>query len=365
MNNYAVITNASNINKNKWYSFVCNHPHGNIFQTPEMYNVYQQTKKYQPRFVAVLDENEEMVGILLAVIQKEHSGLLGKFSSRSIVWGGPLVQKCDSGLLDCILREYNKSIKGAAIYTQFRNLWDWKDKKGLFESNGFNYEDHLDILFDLKKSENDLWKEMRGTRRKGIKRAYNKGVEIRGIDLTINQTLNEAYTLIHNVYRNIKLPLPAKCFFQNAVEIMNRNKYLYTIGAFLNAELIGVRFVLCYKNLIYDWYAASKVDYLSYRPNDVLPWEIMKWGRNNAYEVFDFGGAGKPGVPYGVRDYKLKFGGKLVNYGRFFKIHHPLIYNLSKIGFKIWKSAITPVGRVMMKPPRRGGRKPLGPVLRS
>ena len=36
-----------------------------------------------------------------------------------------------------------------------------------------------------------------------------------------------------------------------------------------------------------------------------------------------FGGAGKPDKPYGVRDYKLKFGGQLVNWGRFEKVHKP------------------------------------------
>ena len=138
------------IDKEEWGEFVYKHPHGNIFQTPGMYDIYQQTKKYEPIFLAVVNENKEIIGTLLAVIQKEHSGLLGKFSSRSIVWGGPLVKNYDSGILDCILSEYNKTIKGKAIYSQFRNLWDWKDKKRIFESNGFNYEDHLDILLDLE-----------------------------------------------------------------------------------------------------------------------------------------------------------------------------------------------------------------------
>ena len=42
MNDYSVITNGNNIDKNKWSEFVYNHPHGNIFQTPEMYEVYHK-----------------------------------------------------------------------------------------------------------------------------------------------------------------------------------------------------------------------------------------------------------------------------------------------------------------------------------
>jgi len=33
-------------NKNDWSKFVYNHPHGNIYQTPEMAEVYKRTKNY-------------------------------------------------------------------------------------------------------------------------------------------------------------------------------------------------------------------------------------------------------------------------------------------------------------------------------
>ena len=325
------------IDKEEWGEFVYNHPYGNMFQTPEMLDVYKKTKNYEPVFLAVGNNAGEMSGILLAVIQKEYSGVLGNFTARSIIHGGPLIKDDDPAVLGFTLKEYDKIINKKAIYSQFRNFRGWGDLKEIFIKNGFEYEDHLDILFDLKKSEDDLWKEMKGTRRKGIKRSYNKGVEVRSIDLTNNKIINEAYNIIHNVYSKIKLPLPGEDFFKGAVEIMDRNKYLYTIGAFLNAELIGVRFVLCYKNLIYDWYAASKDECLSSRPNDVLPWEIIKWGVNNGFDVFDFGGAGKPGIPYGVRDYKLKFGGQLVNFGRFIKVHNPLLMELGKAGLNLYR----------------------------
>jgi len=76
---------------------------------------------------------------------------------------------------------------------------------------------------------------------------------------------------------------------------------------------------------------------LEYRPNDVLPWHIFLWGKQNGFKVFDFGGAGKPNIPYGVRDYKLKFGGKLVNFGRFELIHKPVLYRLGLIGLFLFK----------------------------
>ena len=61
------------------------------------------------------------------------------------------------------------------------------------------------------------------------------------------------------------------------------------------------------------------------------------WGIDNNYEIFDFGGAGDPNKPYGVRDHKLKFSGELIEFGRFEKIHKPLMMKISKFGLKIYK----------------------------
>ena len=57
------------------------------------------------------------------------------------------------------------------------------------------------------------------------------------------------------------------------------------------------------------------------------------------FKSFDFGGAGKPDVPYGVRDHKLKFGGQMVEYGRFEKINNKLVYSIAS-KFIAWKKRL-------------------------
>jgi serine/alanine adding enzyme len=48
------ITNSPD--KTQWCEFVYNHPQGNIFQTPEMAEVYERTKNYEPITLAVVDD---------------------------------------------------------------------------------------------------------------------------------------------------------------------------------------------------------------------------------------------------------------------------------------------------------------------
>lgn len=322
------------IAKEKWSAFVHNHPHGNIFQTPEIFDVYKKTKNYEPVFLAVVNNRGEILGALLAVIQKEYSGVLGNFTARSIIHGGPLIKDDDPDVLDFILKEYNEIIKKKAIYSQFRNFWDWGDSKEIFITNGFEYEERLNILIDLTKSEEQLWKEVYSKRRNEVRRATKEGAYF-SIEHT-EDSLKKCYGILQEVYSRVKLPIPDYNLFYKLYR-MGSNSKLIIFCACYESEIIGCMLALSYKDTIYDFYAGSMINFYNKYPNDLIPWEVFKWGKENGYKVFDFGGAGKPNVPYGVRDYKKKFGGDFVNYGRYEKVHKPLLMRFGKLGLKLWQ----------------------------
>ena len=48
-------------------------------------------------------------------------------------------------------------------------------------------------------------------------------------------------------------------------------------------------------------------------------------------------GAGSPDEDYGVRDFKAKFGGRLVEPGRFISTHSILKYWIANNGFKLYQ----------------------------
>ena len=316
----------------KYFSF-----NTNIFQSPQMFKVYQKTKNYEPLFLVAVNEEEEVVGSLLAVIQKEHSGFLGKFSARSIIMGGPVVKDNDTVVLDYLLKEYLKQIKGKAIYTQVRNFVDQSWAKKTFEENGFNYEPHLDIIHYIDQPLDKQFSMIHKGRRKNIRRAERAGVIFK--EINTEKEFDQAIELVASTYKRVKLPMPPKSFFFNSLEYLTSD-VLKTFIAEYKREIIGCRMVLCYNDLIYDWYAGASGKYLNLYPNDFLPWKILEWGHNNGYKIFDFGGAGKPGVPYGVRDHKMKFGGELVEFGRFEKIHNKLLLQIGKFGLALYKRVI-------------------------
>lgn len=319
----------------RWSEFVYHHPRGSIFQAPEMYEVYKHTKNYEPFFFGVVSDTGEIHASMLAVVQREYGKFIGKLTSRAVVWGGPLVKDDDKSICAMILGEYGKIMRKFAIYSQFRNLWLSDSLKHLFTKNLYVYEDHLNILVDLRKPEDVLWKEMHSKRRNEIRRALKEGTYVR--ELVFPSEIEVMYDILREVYTNAKLPLADKSMFMAAFEILQPRGLSRYFGAFNNGNFIGVICLLTYKHVIYDWYAGSLRQYFCKYPNDVLPWEVFRWGKEQGFSVFDFGGAGKPDKEYGVRDYKKKFGGRIANFGRFRKIHQPVKYQLAKLGFKAWR----------------------------
>jgi len=332
--NHRIVTSANGIDSASWERFVKNHPKGNIFQDPIMYAAQEGIANHSP-FVFSAYDGVQIVGILSGVVINEYSGFIGDLSSRAIVFGGPLVNEADNSIGTLLLRCYEESLRKKVVYSQFRNLFEMDWIKTTMAGMGFHYEDHLNIVIDLNESEEEIWKRIHSKRRNEIRRAKKEGTTFKVREDA--SALERAYDILNEVYHHARLPLPDLNLFRAIYSRSTSKKGLKIFAAEHGGEMIGVMLALVYKDRIYDWYAGSYRRYYDKYPNDLIPWEAMLWGKANGYNIFDFGGAGKPGVSYGVRDYKMKFGGQLVNFGRFQKAHRPMVMKIAKTGFKAWQ----------------------------
>lgn len=330
------ITSSPDIKQ--WSEFVHSHSHGNIFQAPEMAEVYKRTKNYEPISLAVVDTgNDKILAVLQAVVIREISGFLGSFSARSIVQGGPLFLNTEKGIVavNTLMEYYDNFARKKSIYTQIRNMWDTSQISNIFNGLGYVYEDHLNFLVDLTKSREELWSNLSKKRRNGIRRAEKREVIIR--EIKDKSLIPLFYDIIQETYGNVKLPLADLSLFKSTFNILTPKNMAKFFLAKHEDKNIGAIVVLTYNGTIYDWYAGASIDYLRLLPNDILPWHVMEWGSDNEHHTFDFGGAGKPNEEYGVRDFKKQFGGKLVNFGRYQKIHSRIKMKIAESGFKVYR----------------------------
>jgi len=333
MNNELKVTTKLDIKQ--WSEFVSNHPKGNIFQTPEMYEVYKRTKRYEPIFLAVVDSSEKVQALLLAHVIREFDGFIGSFSSRSIIQGGPLFVENDAGedALKLLLIDYDKIANKKALYTQIRNLYDTSKFKEVFLQNGYGCEEHLNFLVDLTKSKDELWQRLTKKRRNRIRMARKKGVTIE--EVNDKNLISVFCSLIHEAYKNARTPLADVTLFESVFDLLVSKKMAKIFLAKYENTYIGTMCVLMYNTRTYNWYAGASKKYLQLCPNDLLGWYSIEWGLENGYKIFDLGGAGKPNEKYGVKEFKKQFGGEVVNFGRYLKIYSPRKLWLAEKGFKV------------------------------
>lgn len=248
-----------------------------------------------------------------------------------------------SHTLDSLLKALNVFLGRKAVYTEIRCCSPELAYNDVYISNGYVFEDHLDIIIDLTPGCDNLFNLISKTRRKQILRGYSRGVHVDVVSRNDIASIQKCYDIVSRLYTKISLPCPDWNVWLSALTYNPKKDEPKAVcfAARFDDLIIGTRVVICFKKRIFDWYAASMDDHNDKYPNDILPWEVFKWGHENGFEEFDFGGAGKPNIPYGVRDYKLKFGGVLVNHGRFQRINSPLRYAIASMGFKVFRRVIT------------------------
>lgn len=311
-----------------------------------------------------INQSENIAGSLLAVMLHEpppKNALLKPFgklhrllTARTIVYGGPLLapgtRLQQEITLKLLLKGLYTRVKKQSLFTQFRNSFDLNDMKPLFRELGYSWQDRLNLLVDTTSAEK-AWKNMTNNRRRQVQRSLDNGATI--INHPTQKQIGHFYDILKNHYRKkVKKPLPAKAFFlalhhlskpgNSQATNPNDTSDIPVVSFFLVAckeQIIGGSVcVLKHNRSMHEWYACG-LDH-EYKKQHVYPsvlstWAAIEFAANNNIHTFDFMGLGRPEVPYGVRNFKKEFGGRLSNPGRFNKINRPLLFTLAEIGYNL------------------------------
>ena len=321
----------------QWSEFVYRHPYGNIYQTPEMAEVYKRTKNYEPISLAVIDENDNIIALLLAVVIKEMRGILGTFSARSIIEGGPLFVEGEKGIkaVSLLIHKYEEITRRKSIYSEIRMINKMSQMESILVQQGYFFEDHYNAIIDLNKSKEELWKQLKRDRKRGIKKAKELNVVVE--ECTKKEEIPICYNLILRTYRNARIPLADISLFEAAFDILVPRHEAVFLFAKHDDKCIATQIALIYKDTIYAWYTGAIREYLSHHPGDLLIWYLLEWGAENGYKVFDFGGGGTPTKNQNIRYYKSRFGAVFPNYGRYKKVYSPIKMKIAEKGFEIYR----------------------------
>ncbi|MCD6179259.1 MAG: peptidoglycan bridge formation glycyltransferase FemA/FemB family protein [Bacteroidales bacterium] len=314
-----------------WDNFVLQHSRGNAFQTNLMFDLYHQANDFTPYYcLAINTQNKRIIAGFLFVIQKTPYPIIGKWLKRSLIIGGPLLPQKGSKIFSGLMKTYTSFVKRRAIYSEIRNIHNWSYFTDEFRECGFKYEPHLNYFVPLKNDE--LEPKLSKSKIRQVKKGFERGAVI--IDNPTIEQVKDFYQILRNLYnKRIKKPLPSWSFFKAFYEFhVKENVGKYLLVSYHNKIIGGIMLPLYNGKTVYEWYVAGNdKEFKKLYPSVLATWTGLHFAKENKYSSFDFMGAGFPNIPYGVREFKSKFGGQLVNYGRFRKIHYKSIYYLAQL----------------------------------
>ncbi|MFZ4522765.1 MAG: hypothetical protein ACOYNC_13735 [Bacteroidales bacterium] len=321
------------VNRDKWKLFISQNKFATPFQSVEYYDFINSVPKQVAKVFAI-EINDILQALCVVVFQRE-KGTKGYFSRRAIINGGPLLIDGEAGKLALahLMNFINITIKGKVIYGEIRNLVDYHNYKECFLTNNWYYEPHLNVQIQIKnKSREAILRSMKYQRRREVSLSIKSGVITKQAN---NQNeIQKLYLILKNLYKvRVKSPLPTLDFFLKL--------YLSEVGkVFLvihDNQIIGGTFCIYNMDLSVNtiYYCGLRNYHRNIFPTTMAVMAAIEFGINYEMKLVDLMGAGKPDAEYGVRNYKIEFGGELVEHGRFKNIYSPFLFRLGTIGLEL------------------------------
>jgi CelD/BcsL family acetyltransferase involved in cellulose biosynthesis len=320
-----------------WRRFVAEHLGGSVFHTPEMFQVFARTKGHQPAMWAAVDsDGQRVLALLLPVQITLIGGLLRRLTTRAVVYGSVLCEPGPAGTeaLAVLLRTYVQEVGREVLFTELRNLSDLSPIQSTLTDCGFVYEGHLNYLIDLDRPVEEIMQGIGARTRKNIRRGLRRG-EVVIEEIVTREQIPLCYGVLRKTYAAARVPLADYSLFEAAFDILYPRGMIRFVLARVGDAWAGTSVELLYKDIVYGWYGGVDREYSDYAPNELLMWHILQWSAEHGYRTYDFGGAGKPDEEYGVRDFKAKFGGELVSFGRNTYTHAPWMRWVSEQGYRL------------------------------
>jgi serine/alanine adding enzyme len=329
---------VNTLDEQTWRQFVEQHPQGNAFHTPEMFQVFVQAKNHHPDLWAVIGDDGKIRVLFLPVQITLYGGPLRRLTTRTVAYGGLLCDpsSADGEALAALLGAYANAVGREVLFTELRNLSDTNAIQPKLNQCGFVYHDHLNYLIDLNRPIEEVMKGIGTRTRKHIR----QGLRTREViveEVSNRNQIKVWYGLVQASYTAARVHLADLSLFEAAFDILHPQGMIKFWLAHVGDVPVAASAELIYKDVMYGWYSGTDRTYSSYSPGELLMWHILEWGAENGYKVYDFGGAGTPQEKYGVREFKAKFGGKLVCFGRNTYVHAPHILNLSQLGYRLYR----------------------------
>jgi FemAB-related protein (PEP-CTERM system-associated) len=158
------------------------------------------------------------------------------------------------------------------------------------------------LILELEDNPDLLWKRFDAKLRNQIRKAMKSGLSASWHG---SEGLSDFYEVFAANMRELGSPVHSRNFFTAVLEEFEDSAKLMLVRK--GDQMIGGALCFFFKDTLLVPWASSLREYFSLCPNNLLYWEMIRWGCRNGYKRFDFGRS-SPGS--GTYHFKKQWGTK-------------------------------------------------------
>lgn len=192
---------------------------------------------------------------------------------------------------------------------------------------------------DLTKNEEGLLAGMKAKTRYNIRLAAKKGVVV--LEDSSNSGFNDYWKLMKETTSRQAFYAHNRAYHLKMWQEMKKAGQAHLLKAVYKKEVLAVWIVFILNDVLYYPYGASSRKHRELMVNNLLAWEVIKFGKKKGCKLFDMWGSlgknpDKNDPWYGFHKFKEGYGGELVEFvGSWDLVISPVLYWLYRFGEKV------------------------------
>jgi FemAB-related protein (PEP-CTERM system-associated) len=158
------------------------------------------------------------------------------------------------------------------------------------------------MILDLLDDPDEMWKRFDAKLRNQVRKASKSGLTA---GWSNKEGLSDFYKIFAANMRDLGSPVHSYDFFGAILDEFNDSAKIMLVRK--DEDVIGGAVCLSFKDSMIVPWASSLREYFSLCPNNLLYWEMIRWGCKNGYQRFDFG---RSSPDSGTYHFKKQWGAK-------------------------------------------------------
>lgn len=298
-----LVLDSASLDKAKWERLLRLAPQSTFYHSWAWCSLWEKSYDFCRAMFFVEEQGSDyIIGLPLMEIRKKR--LDSFFSMPMGTYGGPVSPEFSERSQEEFILKIVSQAK--SLRTVRFQIVDLQQRLEFLRRHGFTPKLVSTHLTDV----NDV--DLKGfLEKRGFQQAEKKGVGARKIKKESEVQL--CYDLyLKTCDRHKSLPKYSQLFYLNIFHFGKDSDWLLWWVAEIEGRIIGYQINFLFKDQLCMWDAASEPESLSWRPNDYLMGQSLKWCQEHKVITYNLGGS--PIEAEGLVHFKEQWGGQEKNY---------------------------------------------------